>query len=88
MGPRANSEDRADDGQVVFSLPSPATYRGLPFLPSEHGVCGGIYLSKRPQDIYKFVTYREWSAENLPRLETEYASARLPPKRHRQCATT
>lgn len=72
MGPRNNSEDRADDARVVFDLPAPATYRGLPFLPSEHGVWGGIYLSKRPQDLHSFVTYREWIAENLPRLEAEY----------------
>jgi hypothetical protein len=71
-GPRANSEDRASDPKVDFPLPSPATYRGLPFLKSEHGVWGGIYLSKRPQDIYNFITYREWIAANLPRLETEY----------------
>ena len=72
MGPRANAEDRTDSSDLVFQLPAPATYRGLPFLPSEHGVWGGIYLSKRPHDIYKMVTYREWIAENLPKLEIEY----------------
>jgi hypothetical protein len=72
MGPRANAGDRASDPNLVFSVPAPATYRGLPYLASEHGVWGGIYLTKRPQDIYKFVTYREWIAENLPKLETEY----------------
>ena len=73
MGPRANADDRADDPAEAFFIPSPATYRGLPFLPSEHGVWGGIYLSQRPTDIYKPVTYREWIDANLPRLEKEYA---------------
>ena len=72
MGPRANAEDRADDPALEFPLPAPATYRGLPFMQVEHGIWGGIYLSKRLQEIYKPVTYRQWIAENLPRLETEY----------------
>jgi hypothetical protein len=72
MGPRANSEDRASDPKVDFAVPSPATYRGLPYLQSEHGVFGGLYLSKRHQDIYNFITYREWIAENLPKYEAEF----------------
>jgi hypothetical protein len=72
MGPRANAGDRADDPKLDFQIPAPATYRGLPYLASEHGVWGGIYLSKRPQDIYKAITYRQWIAENLPRLKEEY----------------
>ncbi len=72
MGPRANDEDRQDDPKELFALPASATYRGLPYLQNEHGVFGGIYLTKRPQDIWKLMTYREWIAENLPRLESEY----------------
>ena len=73
MGPRANATDRADDPELAFFIPAPATYLGLPYLSSEHGVWGGIYLSRRPNQLYKPVTYREWIDANLPRLEKEYA---------------
>jgi hypothetical protein len=76
MGPRANAGDRATDATVVFSMPAPATYLGHPFLQSQHGVWGGLYLTRRPEDIHRFVTYREWLNENLPRLQSEYAETR------------
>lgn len=72
MGPRANAGDRTTDPKLVFDLPSPATYRGKPWLAAEHGVWGGMYLTKRPEQIYSPVTYRQWLSENLPRLEAEY----------------
>jgi hypothetical protein len=72
MGPRNNAEDRADDPKLDFPIPAPAVYRNYPYAPAEHGIWGGIYLSKRPDEIYKPITYREWVAENLPRLEAEY----------------
>jgi hypothetical protein len=72
MGPRNNAEDRADDPKLEFPIPAPAVYRGYPYMPAEHGIWGGIYLSKRPDELYKPITYREWVAENLPRLEAEY----------------
>ncbi|HYO80329.1 MAG TPA: hypothetical protein VES20_02935 [Bryobacteraceae bacterium] len=73
MGPRANGGDRASDGNLVFDSPSLSTYRGKPWVPAEHSVWGGMYLTKHAGDIYKPVTYREWINENLPRLEAEYA---------------
>lgn len=72
MGPRNNASDRASDPALVFPIPAPATYRGHPWLTAEHAVWGGLYLSKRPREIYRPVTYREWLGENLPRLEAEY----------------
>src|SRR4051794_4006328 len=88
MGPRNNAEDRASDPTEVFDLPSPAKYLDYPYLKPENRVWGGLYLSKRPQDIYSFVTYREWLAHNLPRLEAEYnihkANAEAHPSVHYQ----
>jgi hypothetical protein len=72
MGPRAIAGDRTTDPKLVFDLPSPATYRGLPWLAPEHGVWGGLYLTKRPGSIYLPLSYREWLSQNLPRLEAEY----------------
>lgn len=72
LGPRNNAGDRASDPDLVFPVPAPATYRGLPYIQAQHGVWGGIFLSKRPDAVYRFVTYREWLSENLPRLQSEY----------------
>lgn len=83
MGPRANGQDRSTDSQLVFSLPDPATYLSHPYLgaPAEQ-VWGGIYLSKRPRDIYQPLSYREWLDGNLATLESEYRNrqASMRPK--------
>lgn len=83
MGPRANSEDRLTDDQLVYRLPDPATYLGHPYLGPPGGeVWGGIYLSKRPGDIFRPLTYREWLDNNLSGMETAYRTrqAQLRPK--------
>lgn len=83
MGPRANDMDRMTDSRQVFAIPEPATYLGHPYLgPASSGVWGGIYLSRRPQDIFRPVTYREWLDEHLPQLEAEYRNrqAQMRPK--------
>lgn len=72
MGPHNNREDRASDPTVVFPLPAPARYLEYPFLDSDGAVWGGLYLTRHPTDIYTLVTYRQWLAENLSRLESEY----------------
>jgi hypothetical protein len=83
MGPRANDQDRVTDNKLTFALPEPATYLGHPYLgPDYKGVWGGLYFSKRPQDIFHPVTYREWLDENLPKLQTAYQErqAQMRPK--------
>lgn len=82
MGPRNNDQDRASDPNLVFDLPAPATYRGVPYLSNEGGVWGGIYLTHRAQDLYGFQTYREWLDENLPKYKAEYDARQAEAEAH------